>query len=565
MTLNDYFKKYNQWLNSEFIDPEIRAELAATTEDTEIKELFHKDLEFGTGGLRGVMGAGTNRVNKYTIRKATLGFANYILSTFGDVGKEKGVAIAFDSRLNSAEFALEAALVLAYNGIKAYIFDELQPTPILSYAVRRLGCIGGIVITASHNPKEYNGYKVYNQHGYQAVPDEADQIIKYSSEVDDIVTIPTLEEDVAREQGLLVTIDEAIIDDFLAAAHFQSLVDDDVAKSNLQIVFTPIHGTGNVPVRRILRQAGFENVSVVKTQELPDGNFPTVSAPNPEEADALDLAIKQAESEEAHLVIGTDPDCDRVGVAVKHQGKFQLLTGNQIGALLVEFVLSHLKQQGKLTEKATLIKTIVTNELGAKIAQNYGLVVMDTLTGFKYIGEKITEFEFSGSHEFIIGYEESHGYLIGTHARDKDAVVTSMLICEMAAYYRAQGKTLVDVLGDLYQEYGFYLDHMDSLVYTGMEGRIRIVEFMNSLKENGAKVLPDVIRMEDYSQGINDLPPESVLKFIFADGSWLAARPSGTEPKLKIYYSLRDSKEALAKIRLAQLRDLVVSNFVAET
>lgn len=553
--MNDYFAKYNQWLTAPFIDPQTKAELAAANEPAEIKERFYKDLEFGTGGLRGIMGAGTNRVNRYTVRKATYGLANYLIDQFGDQGKAKGVVIAYDSRLNSREFALEAALVLCAAGIKAFLFDELQPTPVLSFAVRHLGCIGGIVITASHNPKEYNGYKVYNQHGYQAVPKEADQIITYVHQVKDLASIPVMDEAAAREQGLLVSVDSSVLDAYLEAVHAQSVLSDSRAKADLRVVYTPLHGTGFAPVRAVLSGGGFENLFVVEEQQIPDGHFPTVNTPNPEEPDALAMAVEKAKAAAADVVIGTDPDCDRVGAAVKHQGQYVFLTGNQIGALLVNFVLSQRKDQ--LTPKSTLIKTIVTNELGSTIARSYGLQVFETLTGFKFIGEKITEFEQTGSHEFVLGYEESHGYLVGTHARDKDAVVASMLICEMAAFYLQQGKTLVDVLNELYSRYGYYLDHLDALVLEGLEGRARINAVMKALRTEGKTVLPDVVQVLDYNGGIGDLPKSDVLKFILHDGSWIAVRPSGTEPKLKIYYSVKQPDRDAAQQKLAQLRAAV--------
>lgn len=552
--MNDFMSKYQQWLTASFIDSETKAELAAATELADIEDRFYKDLEFGTGGMRGIMGAGTNRINQYTIRKATYGLAKYIESTFGEEGKSRGVVIAYDSRLNSHAFAKEAALVLCAAGIKTYLFDRLQPTPVLSFAVRHLQCIAGIIITASHNQKQYNGYKVYNQHGFQVVK-EADQIIDFVKEVTDLAAVPTINEYDARQQGLLITVGDNVLEPFLDAVLSQSLFADNKAKANLKIVYTPLHGTGNIPVRRALQRDGFGCVSVVKAQEQPDGNFPTVHSPNPEESDALSMAIEQALAEDADVVIATDPDCDRVGVAVKHEGQYVMLTGNQIGALLVSFVLSRRNRQ--FSQGATIIKTIVTNELGADIARSYGLNVMNTLTGFKYIGEKITEFEQTKEHEFIIGYEESYGYLVGTHARDKDAVVSSMLICEMAAYYRQEGKTLVDVLNDLYQKYGYYLDSQDSFTLVGVDGAQRISSIMNQLRREAETAFPRVAQVIDYSQGVDGLPKSDVLKFIMHDGSWIAVRPSGTEPKIKIYYSIKCPDEDTARAQLDELKKIV--------
>ena len=558
--VNDYMIKYNKWLTAPFIDSKTKQELASAHEPADIADRFYKDLEFGTGGLRGIMGAGTNRVNKYTIRKATYGLANYLLDKYGEAGKERGVVISYDSRLNSQTFALEAALVFCAVGIKTFLFAQLQPTPVLSFSVRHLKCMGGIMITASHNPKQYNGYKVYNEHGYQAVPDEADEIIAFVNQVKDFALIPVIEEQGARELGLLVSVDESVLEAYQQAVNAQSLIADPAVKADLRIVFTPLHGTGYVPVTAALDRAGFEHVFVVEEQKLPDGNFPTVKSPNPEEKDALALAVAKAKEVGADLVIGTDPDSDRVGAAVKHQGSYEFLTGNQIGALLTYFVLS--QKQQDLTPKSTMIKTIVTNELGAEIALSYGLQVLDTLTGFKYIGEKITEFEQTGSHEFIIGYEESYGYLVGTHARDKDAVVAALLICEMTAFYREQGRTLIDVLAELYDKYGCYLDHLDAIELEGIEGRKRIESIMAALRGEGSKLIPDVAEMLEYSLGIGDLPKSDVLKFVLNDGSWLAARPSGTEPKLKIYYSIKQPCEELAQAKLDQLQAVIKNKFV---
>lgn len=521
----DYKERFKQWLE---FDEETKAELLAIEDEKEIEDRFYKDLEFGTGGLRGIMGAGANRMNKYTVGKATQGLADYLKSEFtGDLS----VAIAHDSRNNSRKFSVYAAEVLTANGIKVYLYDTLMPTPVLSFTTKYLGCTAGIVLTASHNPKEYNGYKIYDSNGCQLVPEFANKVIGFVNAVTDIQAVPHKNLEDAAKEGLYEAIGEEVLDAFIKAVKEQSLYEE---KSDIKIVYTALHGSGNIPVRKILDGM---NVSIVKEQELPDGNFSTVRSPNPEEKDALTLALKQAEAEGADLVLGTDPDCDRVGTGVKHNGQYQLITGNQMGALLVNFVLNNKKD--KLNSKSTLVKTIVTSELGANIGRKFGLNVVETLTGFKYIGDKINKYEVSGDKEFVIGYEESYGYLVGTHARDKDAVVSSMLICQMAAYYYNQGKTLIDALNDIYAEYGFYLDALDTFTLKGIDGSQKIQSLMSQFREDGSKFFDSIKQINDYSVGIGDLPKENVLKYIFEDGSWIAIRPSGTEPKLKIYYSIQ--------------------------
>lgn len=536
----DYKERYNEWLG---FDEDTKAELLAVTDEKEIEDRFYKDLEFGTGGLRGIMGAGANRMNKYTIGKATQGLADYLKAEFKD---NLSVAIAHDSRNNSADFAKAAAEVLCANGIKVYLYDTLMPTPVLSFTVKHLGCTAGIVVTASHNPKEYNGYKVYDANGCQLVPEFANKVIAYVDAVTDLKSVPHANLDEAKANGLFTYIGSEVLDAFLAEVKKQSLYTE---KSDVKIVYTPLHGTGNIPVRKILEGM---NVSFVKEQELPDGNFSTVRSPNPEERDALNLALKQAEAEDADLVLGTDPDCDRVGIGVKHDGKFTLMTGNQVGALLVNFVLSMKKDS--LNEKSTLVKTIVTSELGANIGRHFGLNIVETLTGFKYIGDQINKYEKNGDKEFVIGYEESYGYLVGAHARDKDAVVSSMLICQMAAYYHNQGKDLVEVLNDIYKEYGFYLDSLDTFTLKGIDGAQKIQSLMTEFRENGSSMFDSLEQVNDYSKGIGDLPKENVLKYIFADGSWMAIRPSGTEPKLKVYYSIQDASRDNAYARLDKIK-----------
>ena len=536
----DYKSKYQEWLG---FDEETKAELLAIEDEKEIEDRFYKDLEFGTGGLRGVMGAGANRMNKYTVSKATKGLADYLISEY----KENiSVAIAYDSRNNSAQFAAYAAEVLCANGIKVYLYDTLMPTPVLSFTVKHLGCTAGIVLTASHNPKEYNGYKIYDENGCQLVPQYANKVIDFVDAVTDIKNVEHMPLDEAKEKGLFVSIGEEVLDAFLEAVKKQSLYEE---KSDIKIVYTALHGTGNIPVRKAIEGM---NVSIVKEQELPDGNFSTVRSPNPEEKDALTLALKQAEAEGADLVFGTDPDCDRIGAGVKHDGKYVLVTGNQMGALLVNFVLT--MRKAELNEKSTLVKTIVTSELGANIARKFGLNIVETLTGFKYIGEKINQYELSGDREFVIGYEESYGYLTGTHARDKDAVVSALLVCQMAAYYYNKGMTLIDALNEIYNEYGFYLDALDTFTLKGIDGAQKIQSLMTEFRENGSKFFDGIREVFDYSTGIGDLPKENVLKYVFNDGSWMAIRPSGTEPKIKLYYSIQDADRENAYARLDAIR-----------
>ena len=537
----DYKERYNEWL---LFDDDTKQELLKITDEKEIEDRFYKDLAFGTGGMRGIMGAGPNRMNRYTISRATLGLANY-LSDFPT--PQKSVVIAYDSRNNSEDFAKCAAEVLAVKGITVYLFDKITPTPVLSFAVRHLGCIAGIVITASHNPKEYNGYKVYDENGCQLVPSLADKVIAHVQEITDYRAVPRLDFEVALQSGMIQMVGDEVLDAFLDAVKTQALYTE---PSKLKIVYTPLHGTGNIPVRRILKDY---SVSVVKEQAVPDGDFSTVRSPNPEEKDALNLAIEQAKTEAADLVLGTDPDCDRVGIAVRHNGDYVLLTGNQVGALLADFVLRF--KADTRNEKSTLVKTIVTNDLGANIGRKYGLQIVETLTGFKYIGDQINRYEKTGEKEFVMGYEESYGYLIGTHARDKDAVVASMLICEMTAYHKNNGKTLVDALEEIYKEYGYYLDALDSFVLQGIDGVQKMNAVLDALRARGASAFPDVETVQDFSEGIGDLPKENVLKYLFRNGSWLAVRPSGTEPKLKVYYSVRGESHEAAAEQLSALRE----------
>ncbi len=539
----NFKEKFDYWCS---FDEETKKELLSITDEKEIEDRFYKDLEFGTGGLRGIMGAGPNRMNRYTIAKATKGYADYLKSCFDG---EISVAIAYDSRNNSQYFSQVAAGVLASNGIKVYIYDTLMPTPVLSFTAKYLGCNGGIVLTASHNPKEYNGYKIYDEKGCQLVPKFASQVIDFVNAITDLKSVDVMEFDAGVKSGKITVIGEEVLEKFLDEVKKQSIYEE---KSDLKIVYTALHGTGNIPVRKALHGM---NVSIVKSQELPDGNFSTVRSPNPEEKDALTIAIEQAKIEKADLVLGTDPDCDRVGTAVLHNGEYVLMTGNQIGALLVDFVLSHRKDT--LNEKSTLVKTIVTSEVGADIARSYGLNIVDTLTGFKYIGDQIGRYEINGDKEFVIGYEESYGYLVGTHARDKDAVVSSMLICQMAAYHKNNGRTLVDALNNIYAKFGFYLDALDTFVLKGKDGAERIQSIMTNMRENGNSLFDNIKNVLDYSKGIDDLPKENVLKYIFTDGSWIAIRPSGTEPKLKVYYSMCGETKTQATEKLEKVRAIL--------
>lgn len=541
----DIHEKYEYWLT---FDDNTKNELESITDKKEIEDRFYKDLEFGTGGLRGIMGAGANRMNKYTVGKATKGLCEYLKNEFAG---EKSVVIAYDSRNNSKAFAECAAEVLCYNGIKTFLFEEIMPTPVLSFSVRYLNCNAGIVITASHNPKEYNGYKVYDKYGCQLVPQYADKVISYINNVKDIKSVKHMNLNMALSNGYLTYIGDEVLNSYISEVEKMAVYKE---ASDLKIVYTPLHGTGNIPVRKVLSDMSFD-VSVVKEQAVTDGNFTTVRSPNPEEKDALNMALEQAKRANADLVIGTDPDCDRVGVGVLHNGEYTLLTGNQTGALLVDFYLKFKKQS--LNPKSTLVKTIVTNDLGAEIARKNGLNVVETLTGFKYIGEQITKYEKTGENEFLIGYEESYGYLVGTYARDKDAVVASMLICEMAAYYKKNKMTLVDALNVLYSEYGFYLDALDSFVLKGKDGASRIKNIMSYFRANKATVFPNITDVKDYSTGIGDLPKSNVLKFFLKGGSWIAVRPSGTEPKLKMYYSVRGIDSSTCERLLQNIRTII--------
>lgn len=561
----DYMEKYRFWLASDAFDEETKKELQAIDgDDKEIKERFYKDLEFGTGGLRGIIGAGTNRMNKYTVGKATQGLANYILKNNPD-GAKMGVAIAYDSRNMSPEFAERSALVLNANGIKAYVFDELRPTPELSYAVRALGCTAGIVVTASHNPPEYNGYKVYWADGAQVVYPKDKGIIGEVNAISDFSLIKTMDRKEAEEKGLFNVIGKEIDDGFIKAIKAQAVRPEEIKKAeDMVIVYTPLHGTGNKPVRRVLDEVGFKNVYVVPEQEKPDKNFSTVGYPNPEDPKAFTLAIELAKEKNAEIIVGTDPDADRIGVVIRDEkGNYDILTGNMTGALLTEYVLNGRKEKGLLPENAAVIKTIVTTEMVRAIAESYNAELIEVLTGFKFIGEKIKQFEEDHSHTFVFGFEESYGCLSGTYARDKDAVGAAMLVCEMAAYYKNRGMTLHDALEELYKKYGFYKEGVKSVTLKGIDGAEKIGKIMAYLRENtpegfgGNKVLT----VKDYKSGVftdvatgnkseSPLPASDVLYYNLEDRAWLCVRPSGTEPKIKFYMGVKaeSSDAAVAKV-----------------
>lgn len=555
----DYREIYEQWLANPYFDEATKEELKGISEDeNEIKERFYMDLEFGTAGLRGIIGAGTNRMNIYVVRRATQGLANYIAKVDK---KAQGVAIAYDSRHMSPEFAEEAALCLAANGIKAYIFESLRPTPELSFAVRHLGCVAGINVTASHNPSEYNGYKVYWEDGAQITPPHDSGIMGEVKSISDWNTVKTMDKAEAEKAGLFQVIGKEVDDAYMAELKKQVIHMDAIEKEgkNLKIVYTPLHGTGNIPARRILKELGFENVYVVKEQELPNGDFPTVSYPNPEAAEAFELGLKLAKEVDADLVLATDPDADRLGVRVKDKnGEYHDLTGNMSGCLLANYELSQRKAvNGSLPEDGALIKTIVTTNLADAIAKGYGVNLIEVLTGFKFIGQQILGFENSGKGSYLFGFEESYGCLIGTYARDKDAIVATMALCEAAAYYKTQGKTLWDAMIEMYEQFGYYKDAIQSVTMKGIEGLQKIQEIMNSLRQNPPAEFAGhkVTAVRDYkADTITDvatgavkptgLPNSNVLYYELTDDAWVCVRPSGTEPKVKFYYGVKGTSLA---------------------
>lgn len=570
----DYQKAYQQWMTDSYFDESIKEELKTIANDeSEIKERFYKNLEFGTAGLRGIIGAGTNRLNIYTVRKATQGLANYIVKSGA---KDRGVAIAYDSRRMSPEFADEAALCLAANGIKAYVFDALRPTPELSFAVRELHCIAGINITASHNPPEYNGYKVYWEDGAQITPPHDHGIMAEVEAVTDYANAKTMELKEAKAAGLYEAIGKEIDDAYMEALKKQVIHQDaiDAMNKELKIVYSPLHGTGNVPVRRVLKELGFENIYVVKEQELPDGDFPTVSYPNPEAKEAFELGLKLAKEVDADLVLATDPDADRLGVYVKDSksGEYQVLTGNMSGCLLADYEISQRKATKGLPDDGCLVKSIVTSNMADAIAKAYDVRLIEVLTGFKFIGQQILEFEKTGKGTYLFGFEESYGCLIGTYARDKDAIVASMALCEAAAYYKTLGKTLWDAMIDLFEKYGYYKDDIRSITLKGIEGLAKIQQILETLRKEPPVSFGEykVLKARDYkADTIQDLatgemtstglPKSNVLYYDLTDDAWICVRPSGTEPKVKFYYGVKG-----VSLEDAELKSEKLGKFVLE-
>ena len=564
-----YKEKYQAWLDSEIISEEIKNELRAIKDEKEIEDRFYKDLEFGTGGLRGVIGAGSNRMNIYTVSQATQGFADYLNASF----ENPSVAIAYDSRNMSPEFAKAAALTLCANNIKVNLFESLRPTPMLSFAVRELKCDGGIVITASHNPKIYNGYKAYDQFGCQLTDKPAKEVIDYVAKVSDFSMIKTISEEEALNKGLLKMIGEDV--DKVYIEKVKSLaINTELVKEkakDLKIIYTPIHGSGNIPVRRVLKELGYENVKVVKEQEAPNGEFPTAPYPNPEMPQVFELALKMAETEKPDIIFGTDPDCDRIGVVVNANGEYKVLTGNQTGLLLTDYVLNAKKETNTLPDNGVVIKTIVTTEGARKIAENYGVECMDVLTGFKYIGEKIHEFEVNNDKTYLFGFEESYGYLAGTFVRDKDAVIASMLIAEMTLYYKNKGMSLYEALIKLYERIGFFKEELISIELKGKEGQEKIASCIDALRNSSLSEVDGVkvVTKYDYKLSVEEnlvdgtkseikLPKSNVLKFILEDGSSFVVRPSGTEPKMKIYSAVRGTSLENAEKESARFKAAIM-------
>lgn len=566
----DYKEKYNEWLNSKVISETIKEELRSITDEKEIEDRFYKELDFGTGGLRGVIGAGTNRMNVYTVSKATQGFANYLNKNF----EAPKVAIAYDSRNMSKEFAEAAALTLCANNVKVFLFESLRPTPMLSFTVRHLNCQGGIVITASHNPKIYNGYKVYDEFGGQVTDEKAGLIIGEVNSIVNYEDIKTIALEEALKDNLLEYIgedvDKAYLEEVKALTIRTELVKEKA--KDLKVIYTPIHGSGNMPVRRVLKELGYENVEVVKEQEMPDGNFPTASYPNPENAQVFELALEMAKTSNPDIIFGTDPDCDRIGVVVKeNSGEYKVLTGNQTGLLLTDYILSSLKEEGKLPSNGVVIKTIVTSEGARAIANYYGVEIMDVLTGFKYIGEKIRQFQENGDKKYLFGFEESYGYLAGEFVRDKDAVIASMLIAEMTLYYKNKGMSLYEALIKLYERIGFFKEELISIELKGKEGQEKIASCIDGLRNSSLSEVDGVkvVTKYDYKLSLEEnfvdgtkteikLPKSNVLKFILEDGSSFVVRPSGTEPKMKVYSAVKGESLTNAEEKLKRFNEKVM-------
>ncbi|MCB2290011.1 phospho-sugar mutase [Clostridium sp. CS001] len=565
-----YMKRYEEWLNNEYFDDKTREELKAIAGDhKEIEDRFYTDLEFGTAGLRGKLGAGLNRMNLYIISRATQGLAEYI-KDYGKEYMDRGVAIAYDCRHFSEEFASTAAQVLAANGIKAYLFEELRPTPELSYAVRTLNTASGIVVTASHNPKEYNGYKVYWEDGAQILSPIAKGITDKIKGITDFSSIKLMDMAKAKEKGLIVMLGKAMDDEYFEKVKSLA-IREDICK-DIKVVYTPLNGTGNIPVRRVLKERGFTNIIVVPEQENPDPDFTTVGYPNPEDVKAFKYAQELGKKENAELLIATDPDCDRLAIMVKDtNGEYVAFNGNQTGAILIKYVVEGKKDNGTLSSNAAIVKSIVTGDLGKVIAAKHGVETFEVLTGFKNICGKIPDFEKDNSHEFIFGYEESIGYTAGTFVRDKDGVIASMLLCEAAAYYKSQGKTLIDVLNETYEEFGYYRENLISIVLEGIEGQDRIARMMEEYRKDNPKTIGSskLIKHIDYeiqksydlisgTEEDTGIPVSDVLKFYFDDDSWYAVRPSGTEPKIKIYmYSKGESLEA-SEEKLKEMKEIII-------
>jgi len=570
----DYKEKYLNWVNNDYFDDETREELKKIADnEKEIEDRFFKELDFGTGGLRGVIGAGTNRLNIYTISKATQGLANYILKE-GEEAKNAGVCIAYDSRRFSTLFAKTAALVLNGNGIKTYLFETLRPTPTLSFAIRELNAAAGIVVTASHNPPEYNGYKVYWSDGGQVPFPRDNEIITEVNAITDFSMVKKLTEEEATQQNLFNIIGKEIDDKYVEKVKEQLVNKELVTQSgkDLNIVYTPLHGTGNILVRRVLDEVGFKNVFVVPEQELPDENFSTVGYPNPEDPNVFKLGIALGEEHNADLILATDPDCDRIGVVIKNDaGESIVLTGNMVGVLITDYLIKQNKSNNTMPKNPAIISTIVSTDMTKAIAEKNNITYIDVLTGFKYIGEKIKEFEISGSNNFLFGFEESYGALAGTYARDKDAVVIAMLVCEMALYYKAKGMNLYDGLQQLYKEYGFFKESIETITLKGIDGLNDMKKIMTSLRENPPKSIDGtkIISLKDYSIGkeINfvvnatknfDMPKSDVLYFDLGEGSWFCVRPSGTEPKIKIYFGIKGENNADADSKLKSFSESVM-------
>ncbi|AQR93766.1 phospho-sugar mutase [Clostridium saccharoperbutylacetonicum] len=572
----NYKEKYNLWIESDVINEETKNELKSISDEREIEDRFYQDLDFGTGGLRGIIGAGSNRMNIYTIAKATQGFADYLNDNF----KNPSVAIAYDSRNMSKEFAKAAALTLCANNVKVFLYEGLRPTPVLSFTVRELKCCGGIVVTASHNPKIYNGYKVYDEFGGQVTDEKANIIINCVNAVDDFSKIKNIDENVALEKGLLKYIGEDIDRVYYDRVKGLTIRTDLVKEKadKLNVIYTPIHGSGNVPVRAVLKELGYSNVKVVKEQEAPDGNFPTASYPNPENPDVFKLALDMAKDENPDIIFGTDPDCDRIGVVVKDSsGEYKVLTGNQTGLLLTHYVLSSLKETNKLPQNGVVIKTIVTTEGARSIAEDFDVELMDVLTGFKYIGEKIREFEDAGNKTYLFGFEESYGYLAGNFVRDKDAVIASMLICEMCLYYKQQGKSLYDALIDLYEKYGYFTENLVSIELKGKEGQEKIASCIEAMRNDplsevdGVKIVKRLdYKLSTEEDTVNntkttiDLPKSNVLKYILENGSYFVVRPSGTEPKMKVYLAVKSNSLDNAGKDIAEFKEKVMEKINAK-